>query len=221
MLNIFINSTDFGQAMGATFRMDGEGTIAQRRITADKDCVVNAPVYEANSANYTAKIAEFLAQGLSQKASNLGRAMNTENIRVNSLAMLIRELETVSLIESTEIITAYVPKPLLDELFYGKFKLSLEEGAPKNSYYSDFELELWRKALPLVQELFSRLNFRDIASCRELRDSQAGNNMQKERVSIYKAIYGNLLTAYREMKALKSQRATVANGTTGTADIFI
>ena len=199
MLNIFINSTTFGQAMGATFNMNVEGSLADKRITALENCEVSAPIYE--KAVDPAKITSLIATGQTQKVSNLGKAIEVENVRVNSLAMLIRELELVASIESNEMIIAYVPGELLQELESGRVKFYLASDSSETTYYSEFELTLWHHAMALIQSLYCRLVFKNIASCRK---NVSGSAVQADRVNITASMYTKLLTAFREMKTVKS-----------------
>lgn len=199
MLNIFINSTTFGQAMGATFDMSAEGSLSDKRVTDLENCEVCAPIYE--KAVDPTKITSLIATGQTQKVSNLGRAIEAENVRVNSLAMLIRELELVASIESNEMIIAYVPAELLQELESGRVKFYLADDSSKTTYYSEFELNLWQHAMPLIQSLYCRLVFKNIASCRK---NVSGSDVQADRVNITASMYTKLLIAFREMKTAKS-----------------
>lgn len=200
MLNIFINSTTFGQAMGATFDMNVEGTLADKRITALEDCEVCPPVYEKTiDAN---KVASLITSGQTQKVSNLGRAVEVENVRVNSLAMLIRELTLISMLEDrNDMLIAYVPGELLQELESGRIKFYLADDSTETTYYSDYELSLWREALPLIQSLYCRLVFKNINACKK---NSSNTPIQADRVSINASMYTKLLTAFREMKAMKA-----------------
>lgn len=200
MLNIFINSTTFGQAMGATFDMNVEGTLADKRITALEDCEVCPPAYEKTiDAN---KVASLITSGQTQKVSNLGRAVEVENVRVNSLAMLIRELTLISMLEDrNDMLIAYVPGELLQELESGRIKFYLADDSTETTYYSDYELSLWREALPLIQDLYCRLVFKNINACKK---NSSNTPIQADRVSINASMYTKLLTAFREMKAMKT-----------------
>lgn len=200
MLNIFINSTTFGQAMGATFDMSVEGTLADKRITALEDCEVCQPVYEKTiDAN---KVASLITAGQTQKVSSLGRAVEVENVRVNSLAMLIRELTLISMLEDrNDMLIAYVPGELLQELESGRIKFYLADDSTETTYYSDYELSLWREALPLIQNLYCRLVFKNINACKK---NSSNTPVQADRVSINASMYTKLLTAFREMKTMKA-----------------
>lgn len=199
MLNLFVNSTTFGQAMGATFDMSIEGNLAQKRITADFDCEVLAPIYEKHiDAN---KVTALITAGQTQKVSNLGRAVEVENIRVNSLNVLIRELSMVSVLETTGVVMVYLPTELLQEIESGKIKFYLNDSSAETTYYSAQELELWAQAMPLIQSLYNRLVFKNINACKK----NVGNTViQGEKVSIVASMQTKLLIAFRTMKALKS-----------------
>jgi hypothetical protein len=200
MLNVFINSTTFGQAMGATFDMSVQGTLADKRITTLENCEVCPPVYEKTiDAN---KVASLITAGQTQKVSNLGRAVEVENVRVNALAMLIRELTLISMLEGrNDMLIAYVPGELLQELESGRIKFYLADDSTETTYYSDYELSLWREALPLIQNLYCRLVFKNINACKK---NNSNTPIQADRVSINASMYTKLLTAFREMKAMKA-----------------
>lgn len=205
MINIFINSTTWGQAMSATFNMSIEGSVAQKRLTPIEECTVNDPVYEKVLS--AEKVAQYIAQG--KKVGNLDKAVITENIRVNSLNALIKELEFVSNYDNKDMIIAYVPTELLQELESGRIKFYLAEDSKGTTYYSDFELELWKKALPLIQDLYCRIVFKDINACKK---NVSKTQIQADRVSIYNNMYAMLLTAFREMKAIKAEKQVSEEG---------
>lgn len=208
MLNTFINSTTFGQAMGATFDMDVQGSLADKRLTAIEDCEVGMPVYER--AINPEKVTALITAGQTQKVSNLGKAVEVENVRVNSLNMLIRELTVISAMETNTMIIAYVPPELLQELESGRIKFYLAEDSNETTYYSEFELNLWREALPLIQNLYCRLVFKNINACKQ---NKSNTPVQADRVSINASMYTKLLTAFREMKAMKTGASqAVASG---------
>ena len=162
MINLFINGSQFGQTMGMTFHMDGEGSLAQRRLTSTENVKVVSSIYgrEVDAD----KIAQLVKSGLADKVAGYTKALEVESIRVNSLNMLVRELETVKASDIQSMITCYVPDVLLRELTSMRVKYYLS-GESVNDYYSEFELSLWRKAMPLFQELFFNLVFANIASC--------------------------------------------------------
>lgn len=206
MLNLFINSTTYGQVMGATFNMDAEGSLAERRITQSID--VEAPVYE--KVVDSAKITQLITTGQTDKVSKMGKAIEAETIRVNSLAMLFRELQLISSLESNDMIVAYLPAQLLQEVESGRVKFYLD-GTTETAYYSEYELNLWRQVLPLIQSMYCRIVFKNIASC---KNNHSNTQIQADRCAIYANMYQKLLTAYRDMKALKSgnvQSPTVSN----------
>lgn len=199
MLNLFINSTTFGQAMGATFDMSVEGSFADKRVTPDENIEVLAPIYErVIDAN---RITALIQSGQTQKVSNLGKAVEVENIRVNSLNVLIRELNMISAMESTGVIIAYLPTELLQEIESGRIKFYLNDSSAETTYYSKTELELWAQAIPLIQNLYSRIVFKNIASCRK---NVSNTQVQADRVAIVASMQSKLLTAFREMKALRN-----------------
>ena len=196
MLNLFINSTTYGQVIGATFNIDGEGTLAERRLTSFTE--VEEPVYE--KAVDSTKITQLITSGQTDKVSKLGKAIEVETIRVNALAMLLRELTMIVNTESNDMIIAYLPGELLQEVESGRVKFYLD-GTAETIYYSDYELDLWRQVLPLIQSLYCRIVFKNIASC---KTNRSNTQIQADRCAIYASMYQKLLTAYREMKALKS-----------------
>lgn len=196
MLNLFINSTTYGQVMGATFNMDAPGSLAERRITQTID--VEAPVYE--KVIDSAKITQLIATGQTDKVSKMGKAIEVETIRVNALAMLFRELSLIASLESNDMIIAYLPVELLQEIESGRVKFYLD-GTTETIYYSEYELELWRQVLPLIQSLYCRIVFKNISSC---KNNRSNTQVQADRCAIYANMYQKLLTAYRDMKALKS-----------------
>lgn len=203
MLNIFINSTTFGQALGATFNMAVEGSFSDKRVTPDENIEVLAPIYErAIDPN---KITALLASGQTQKVTNLGKAVEVENVRVNSLNVLIRELRMISALESEGVIIAYLPGELLQEIESGRVKFYLNDSEAQTTYYSALELELWRQAMPLIQALYHRIVFKNIASCRK---NISNTQIQADRVAIVGSMQAKLLNAYREMRALRNNPAS-------------
>lgn len=208
MLNIFVNSTTFGQAMGATFDLGVEGSLADKRITAIENCEVLAPIYER--ALDPEKVTALITAGQTQKVSNLGKAVEVENIRVNSLSVLIRELQLASSLEDTGMIIAYMPTELLQEIESGRIKFYLNDET-ETTYYSKTELELWKIALPLIQNLYCRIIFKNINACKK---NVSNSPVQADRVAINASMYNKLLTAFREMKAQKTgqQNAPAVSG---------
>ena len=196
MLNLFINSTTYGQVMGATFNIDGEGSLAERRLTQFTE--VEEPVYHKTVDSE--KITQLIATGQSDKVSKIGKAIEIETIRVNALAMLLRELSMISNLESDDMIIAYLPVELLQEIESGRVKFYLD-GTTETIYYSTYELELWRQVLPLIQLMYCRIVFKNISSC---KTNRSNTPVQADRCAVYANMYQKLLTAYRDMKALKS-----------------
>lgn len=216
MLNIFVNSTTFGQAMGATFKMDAVGTLSDKRVTPLNLCNVVAPVY--GRVMNAEKVTALINSGQSSKVSNFAKAIETEKIRVNSLNMLVRELSMINAMEDcNEMITAYVPAPLLSELESGRVKVYLFDESVETTYYSKFELELWKNANALIQQLYCRLIFKKIDSCKV---NVSNTPIQAERVDIYNSIYEKILVAFREEKtrqAASQYTETASTGTNGSA----
>lgn len=206
MINVLINSTTFGQTIGATFDLSIEGALSDKRLTAIENCNVNAPVYErVIDVN---KVTSLIASGLTQKVNNLSKAIEVENVRVNSLNMLLRELQFIHETFGAEIpngvITVYVPGELLQELQSGRVKYYLDDTV-ESTYYSNTERALWREVLPLVQFYFCNIVFKNISGCKKnMNETQE----QADRVSIFNSMYSKLLTAYRELKAVKTGGVT-------------
>ena len=199
MLNLFINSTTYGQVIGATFNIDGTGSLAERRLTQFTE--VEAPVYE--KVIDTDKLAHLFTSGQTDRVKKMSKAIEVETIRVNALSMLFRELTMIANLESNDMIIAYLPGELLQEVESGRVKFYLD-GTTDTVYYSEFELDLWRQVLPLIQSLYCRIVFKNIASCRLNRSN---TQIQADRCAIYASMYQKLLTAYRDMKALKGNTA--------------
>lgn len=211
MLNIFINSTTFGQAMGATFNLRIEGGLNQKRITSFENCQVQAPIFTAELD--TVKIQEYASAGDMKKVNGLTKAVEIQNVRVNSLAVLIRELQMVKANTGNDMLLVYLPDELLNEISDGKIKfhLSDDESTGENSYFSEQETELWRVAMPLIGELYSRLVFKSIKSC---RNSSSNSPEQTDRANICASMYGMLLNAYREEKKARAEMQNMAQNTT-------
>lgn len=195
MLNIFVHSSTYGQAMAATFDLEAAGSLPEKRITAPENCCVAAPVYEKPVDQ--AKVVAFATANKRAELNKMMAAIDTENRRVNSLAALIRELKTIIASGNNDMIIAHVPAPLLKEIETGRVKFSLIEGAEKNPYFSDFELELWREALPLIQQLYTRIVFKSIDTCKTNAYNQP---VQALRVAIYRQMHQMILAAFNEMK---------------------
>jgi hypothetical protein len=205
MLNIFVDSTTFGQAMGATFDFAIEGKLAEKRLTKQEDAKVMPSVYERTID--AEKILNFSKAGLTQKITNLQKAINAENKRVNSLNILVRELESIQETfapDEVGIITAYVPAELLSELQSGRVKYYLDDSA-ETTYYSKLERELWKKALPLIQHFFMNIVFKNVLACQVNKHENAEQAM---RVTIYTQMHNMIRTAYREMSAERQTNGT-------------
>lgn len=205
MLNIFVNSTTYGQTMGATFDMSTEGSLIDKRVTSVENCDVVPPIYQREIS--AQKVADLISAGQTEKVANLGKAVEVENTRVNSLAMLIRELTLVKdLKDNKDIVVAYVPGELLHEIKSGRIKFYLDEEA-KTTYFSSLELELWKQVLPLIQDLYCRIVFKSIDSCKK---NSSNTESQADRVSIYSSMQKRLIAAFREMKIAKSGTTSAA-----------
>ena len=211
MLNLFINSTTFGQAMGCTFDMGVEGSFADKRITSDENIEVLSPIYER--VIDADKVSALIQAGQTQKVSNLGKAVEVENVRVNSLNVLIRELKMISELENTGVIIAYLPTELLQEVESGRVKFYINDSEAKTTYYSKTELELWAEAMPLIQALYSRIVFKNIPACKK---NVSNTQIQADRVAIVASMYNKLLNAFREMKTVRNSNP-LQNKTTGEA----
>ena len=196
MLNLFIASTTYGQTFSCIFDLRAEGTIAQKRITPAEECVAIEPVFE--KALSQEKIAEYISSGDVKKISGLGKAKETEDIRVNSLYAFYLQLDKISKMKKEKgVILAYIPQQLLYEIEGGKYKFTLL-GEDNNPYYSEEELEIWKKIMPLLTKLYPRLVFKNIISC---KTNKSGTEEQALRVTIYKSMYAVLLDAYKKAKA--------------------
>lgn len=202
MFNVFVNSTTFGQAMGATFDLSIEGSLADKRVTAPENCKVLAPIYERKvDAN---RVTSFISTGQTQQVSKLAKAVDVENVRVNSLAVLIRELQMISEIDTDCMIIAYMPLELLQEVESGRVKFYMS-GETTTTYYSQTELDLWRTALSLIQSLYCRIVFKNINACKK---NNTNSPVQADRVNINASMYNMLLTAFRELKAERTKPKT-------------
>lgn len=214
MLNTLINSTTLGQAIGATFTIDGPGTLTARRLTSGDNCKVQTPIYEKELSQE--KLEELRVKGLLNDVPRYNKSIENEVIRVNSLAVLLRELTLIDELDTDEIVTMYVPTQLLRELQSLRIKYYLTSETP-SKYYSLVEIELWKLALPLVQKLYFNIVFKDIASCSknpnnadtvapELGDEKAmlSLKVRADRNTLYNSMYTLMLGAY---KSLKAQRA--------------
>lgn len=227
MLNIFVNTTTFGQPMAATFDIAEDGT--KKLITPLDECSVYDAGYEQTIS--AEKLAEIAMSGNVKKMTSSMKAINAENIRVNSLDLLIVELnrvlplikeqETIDedgvVTPAGEVVTVYVPQQLLRELHDLRVKFYVY-GSSESSYYSQYELDLWKKALPLIQELFLNVVFKNIDGCRK---NLGETKVQASKVNIYKSMYKRLLAAYKaEADSRKAEGKAVNSNVTADEDAF-
>lgn len=176
MLNIFVKANEYGQVIGATFNFEEQvlGTkLNSRKITPHALSGINNPFYE-RQINMQ-KVAMLYQAGQIDEVNRINKAIYSENIRVNSLYLLCRELRMLDgLFNSPEtkekyankMIICYIPVQLLRELHEGKHKIYLIKKEEKHTtYYSKFELDLWAEAEMLIANLYEHLLFRNIANC--------------------------------------------------------
>lgn len=200
MINIFVNTTTYGQALGATFNLGMEGALSEKRITSDIDILVQDPVYER--VLDTEKITSYAQAGQSKKVENAMAAVKIENIRVNALNVLVRELTLIETLEYDGFVQVFVPVELLDEIQTGKHKPYSYHPELVNPYYSEFERELWRYADALIGRMYERISIKSIAVCRSNRHDDP---IHAERVQIVRFMQSNLSSAYKEMAAIKAK----------------
>ena len=92
MLNIFINSSIYGQSIGSTFNFSQAvigKPLSSRRLTPNAYANIIAPIYERQID--MEKITMLYKSGQIDKVNKLNRGVYSENIRVNSLYVLIRD----------------------------------------------------------------------------------------------------------------------------------
>lgn len=165
MLNLFINASQIG-GFGGTF-------------------VIDAP--ELGSGRLTPK--ENLNLVSVDITTNLtGNNLSVAKSRVNALGVFIRELETIAKMKKKEVVTCYLPQVLLSELNTGRVKYYIADDSNTNSFFSTEEIDLWKKALPLINKLYMNLVFKDIASCRPSTKYDASNKVQYRRGVVYNQI---------------------------------
>lgn len=195
----FIDSTDFGQTMGATFDLAIEGSVVDMRITTKEDCFVKEPIFEkVMTEEQLIKISKISTKDLER--IGMGYMLCTK--RVNSLAMCCREMANYALMDDveSEVITFYVPKVLLDEINSGRVKYYIHSGDIKSEYYADQEVELWKDFYDLYKDIADRIVFRNILTLipnkkYEEKDSQYNSRMTAEQLkenNIKKAIVSGL-----------------------------
>lgn len=210
MLNLFINSSIYGQAIGATFDFSAEAIgkpLTQRRLTPSEFSGICRPVYERKVD--MAKITALYSTNQIDKVNKINRGMYSENIRVNSLYVLARELNNIiKLCESNdkyknEMIIAYIPPQLLRELQTGRYKF-YANGTSETTYYSEQELAMWIDINDAICTLYSRLVFSNIENCKENISNTAA---QADRVKLYNTMVTIIKDAYN---ALKNERAKAA-----------
>ena len=214
MLNTLINSTTLGQAIGATFEIDGTGSLTERRLTPGENCRIQEPVYERIIS--LEKFQALYTTGQMDKITRLNKAIESENIRVNSLAILLRELQLIDEMDTNEIVTIYVPTQLLKELQDMKVKYYLTSETPSN-YYSAQEIEMWKPTLVLIQKLYFNLVFKNIYSCTK---NTTEDKVRADRAILYNSMQTLMNTAYRTLKNKKTAEASVGTKVSGDAQIF-
>lgn len=226
MLNIFINSSIYGQSIGSTFNFSQAvigKPLSSRRLTPNAYANIIAPIYERQID--MEKITMLYKSRQIDKVNKLNRGVYSENIRVNSLYILIRELQLIDKLAvehpqlEKEMIIAYVPPQLLRELQSGRYKFYIN-GISESTYYSEQELTMWIDANEIIAKLYSRLVFTNIENCKA---NNTGTAIQQERVGLYNAMINRIKEAY---KALKQQREIAAKSASvnkepiNTDDIF-
>lgn len=214
MINIFANSTTFGQNIGVTFMLGGEyDTVAlnNKRVTPHSECVVKPAVYE--KVLTADKVAEYLSAG--KNIGNLQKATDTENKRVGSLNALVVELDRVVKLESKDMIMAYIPEELAIEFATGKHKFYLN-GA-ESTYYSAIELGLWAQFYSLYAQVFTRFVVKNIAGCKK---NVSNTKTQADRVSINSGLEKLILDSFRAEKANRTVARTNSSTAPATEDAF-
>ena len=158
MLNMFINANKNG-GFGGTF-------------------VIDAP--ELGSGRLTPK-----------ENLNLISIDITSNLTGNNLSVAksrVNALETIVKMKKKEIVTCYLPQVLLSELNTGRVKYYIADDSNTNSFFSTEEIDLWKKALPLINKLYMNLVFKDINSCKPSTKYDASTKVQYRRGVIYNQI---------------------------------
>ena len=209
MLNMFINSNIYGQAIAATFDFSKDSVgknFDGRRITPRNLSGINNPIYERKVD--MEKIIDLYQTGQVEKVNRINKGINAENIRVNSLYLLCRELkmleEKFSNPETAEeyknqLVLCYVPIQLLKELQERRYMFYLD-GSNKTTYYSRFELDMWIEADALIGELYSHVIFKNIVNCQK---NVTNTPIQNDRVILYNSMNKILADAYYRMKELR------------------
>ena len=165
MLNMFINSNQNG-GFGGTFVIDAP-ELGSGRLTPKENL-------KLISIDITTDIA--------------GNSLSVAKSRVNALGVFIRELETIAKMKKKEIVTCYLPQVLLSELNTGRVKYYISDDSNTNSFFSAEEIDLWKKALPLINKLYMNLVFKDINSCKPSTKYDASSKVQYRRGVIYNQI---------------------------------
>lgn len=165
MLNMFINANQNG-GFGGTFVIDAP-ELGSGRLTPKENL-------NLISIDITTNLA--------------GNNLSVAKSRVNALGVLVRELETIVKMKKKEIVTCYLPQVLLSELNTGRVKYYIADDSNTNSFFSTEEIDLWKKALPLINKLYMNLVFKDINSCKPSTKYDASTKVQYRRGVIYNQI---------------------------------
>ena len=221
MLNTFINSSIYGQAIGSTFNFSKAvigKPLASRRLTPNAYANIMEPIYE-RQVDMT-KITALYGSGQLDKVNKINRGVYSENIRVNSLYTLIRELQLIDKLTIEhpqllkEMIIAYVPAQLLKELQSGRYKFYVN-GISESTYYSEQELTMWIDANEIIAKFYSRLVFTNIDNCKV---NISGTAIQGERVTLYNSMISRIKEAYNTLK--QQREAASKNINNNTTDMF-
>ena len=207
MLNTFINSSIYGQAIGSTFNFSKAvigKPLASRRLTPNAYANIMEPIYE-RQVDMT-KITALYGSGQLDKVNKINRGVYSENIRVNSLYTLIRELQLI------DKLTIEHPQ-LLKELQSGRYKFYVN-GISESTYYSEQELTMWIDANEIIAKFYSRLVFTNIDNCKV---NISGTAIQGERVTLYNSMISRIKEAYN---TLKQQREAASKNINNNTDMF-
>lgn len=212
MINVLINSTTFANGIGGSYDFSFEGELIDMRLTPFEP--ISESIFRRDLDKN--KLAQLMTEGKNDEAMALINAVDKECVRVGALYVLLNELKAISKMENrTDMIICYVPTLLKAELEHGKVKFHLS-GDNESSYYQEAELELWAEIMPLLSELYSRLVFKDIASCKanKLVNVENANPSsvlaQGYRVAIYTNQYSLMIKKFAEEK--KKLQAAKRNG---------
>lgn len=213
MINVLVNSTTFANGIAGSYDFCKENaeTLKDLRVTEAKG--ISESIYRRELD--TAKMQSLFVAGETDKAQRLASAIDKECTRVGALNALLEELKSIEAIaDNYDIILCYVPTLLKREIESGKIKFHIFGGSV-SSYYSDIELLLWDELLPILQNLYCKLVFKDINSCKtnsykpnnidsnNIDDDtaeEAGVTAQDLRVEIYKRQYSVMVKKFGEEK---------------------